>query len=154
MAMLTVMKGLPIAYQKDMQEDKELIFDSFENILLCLQVTNDIIKKLKVNKENMLKALNRGYPNATDLADYLVKKLNIPFREAHKITGSIVKKAEELELNLDDLPLEIMQKYCNKIENDVYESINVKNSLNGRKSYGGTATDNVKCMIEYYKSIG
>ena len=148
-AMLTIMKGLPIAYQKDMQEDKELIFDSFENMLLSLQVTSDIIKKLKVNEENMLKALNKGYPNATDLADYLVKKLNIPFRDAHKITGNIVKKAEELELNLDELPLKTMQEYCDKIESDVYDSINIRNSLNSRKSYGGTA--NVKDMIRYYK---
>ena len=153
MAVLTIMKGLPIAYQKDMQEDKELIFDSFENILLCLQVTSDIIKKLKVNKGKMLQALNNGYPNATDLADYLVKKLNIPFREAHKITGNIVKKAEELNVSLDNLPLNIMQEYCNKIEEDIYKFINIENSLNNRKSYGGTAINNIKEMIKYYKEF-
>lgn len=150
--LLTVMKGLPIAYQKDMQEDKEFIFDSFENIVLCLQVVNNIIKDIKTNKERMKKALNKGFPNATDLADYLVKKLNIPFRESHKITGNIVKKAEELKLNLEDLPLDIMKEYCNLIDEDVYNFINIENSLNSRKSYGGTASENVKEMIKYYRS--
>lgn len=150
--LLTVMKGLPIAYQKDMQEDKEFIFDSFENIVLCLQVVNNIIKDIKTNKERMKEALNKGFPNATDLADYLVKKLNIPFRESHKITGNIVKKAEELKLNLEDLPLNIMKEYCNLIDEDIYNFINIENSLNSRKSYGGTASENVKEMIKYYKS--
>lgn len=150
--LLTVMKGLPIAYQKDMQEDKEFIFDSFENIVLCLQVVNNIIKDIKTNKERMKEALNKGFPNATDLADYLVKKLNIPFRESHKITGNIVKKAEELKLNLEDLPLDIMKEYCNLINEDVYNFINIENSLNSRKSYGGTASENVKEMIKYYRS--
>lgn len=150
--LLTVMKGLPIAYQKDMQEDKEFIFDSFENIVLCLQVVNNIIKDIKTNKERMKEALNKGFPNATDLADYLVKKLNIPFRESHKITGNIVKKAEELKLNLEDLPLDIMKEYCNLIDEDVYNFINIENSLNSRKSYGGTASENVKEMIKYYRS--
>lgn len=150
--LLTVMKGLPIAYQKDMQEDKEFIFDSFENIVLCLQVVNNIIKDIKTNKERMKEALNKAFPNATDLADYLVKKLNIPFRESHKITGNIVKKAEELKLNLEDLPLYIMKEYCNLIDEDVYNFINIENSLNSRKSYGGTASENVKEMIKYYRS--
>ena len=149
---LTVMKGLPIAYQKDMQEDKEFIFDSFENIVLCLQVVNNIIKDIKTNKERMKEALNKGFPNATDLADYLVKKLNIPFRESHKITGNIVKKAEELKLNLEDLSLDIMKEYCNLIDEDVYNFINIENSLNSRKSYGGTASENVKEMIKYYRT--
>lgn len=100
----------------------------------------------------MKEALNKGFPNATDLADYLVKKLNIPFRESHKITGNIVKKAEELKLNLEDLPLDIMKEYCNLIDEDVYNFINIKNSLNSRKSYGGTASENVKEMIKYYRS--
>ncbi len=150
--LLTVMKGLPIAYQKDMQEDKEFIFDSFENIVLCLQVVNNIIKDIKTNKERMKEALNKGFPNATDLADYLVKKLNIPFRESHKITGNIVKKAEELKSNLEDLSLDIMKEYCNLIDEDVYNFINIENSLNSRKSYGGTASENVKEMIKYYRS--
>lgn len=152
MSLLTTMKGLPIAYQKDMQEDKEPIFDSFENIVLCIQVLTDMIKGIIANKENMKKALNKGFPNATDLADYLVKQLNIPFREAHSITGNIVKKAEELNISLEEVPLNIMQEYCKDIKNDVFDYINIENSLNSRTSFGGTASQNVLNMIKYYKN--
>lgn len=151
MTILTIMKGLPIAYQKDMQEDKEPLFDSFENITLCVQTMTEIVKGISVNKDRMNKVLNSGFPNATDLADYLVKKLNIPFREAHHITGNIVKKAEESNLSLEDVPLHIMQEVCKDINNDVYDYIKMEISLNSRKSYGGTAPENVKNMIIYYK---
>lgn len=150
-ALLVVMKGLPLAYAKDMQEDKEPVFDSVENILLCIQATTDIIKGLVVNKENMLKALNSGFPNATDLADYLVKELNIPFREAHHITGTIVKIAEDKGLALEELSLKDMQKVCKNIKQNVFEFIKMENSLNSRKSYGGTAPVRVKEAIKEAK---
>lgn len=150
-ALLVVMKGLPLAYAKDMQEDKEPVFDSVENIVLCIQATTDIIKGLVVNKENMLKALNSGFPNATDLADYLVKELNIPFREAHHITGTIVKIAEDKGLALEELSLKDMQKVCKNIKQNVFEFIKMENSLNSRKSYGGTAPVRVKEAIKEAK---
>lgn len=152
MALLTTMKALPIAYQKDMQEDKEPVFDSFENITLCIQAMTDIVKGITANREKMRKVLNSGFPNATDLADYLVKKLNIPFRDAHHITGNIVKKAEELDVKLEDVPLEIMQQFCKDIQDDVFDSIKMEVSLNSRKSFGGTAPENVKKAVEYYKN--
>ena len=152
MGILTIMKGLPIAYQKDMQEDKEGMFDSFENIVLCIQSTTEMVKKVVANKDKMKLALNKGYPNATDLADYLVKKLNIPFRDAHHITGSIVKKAESLNLGLEELDLKIMQEFCKDIEQDIFEFINIENSLNARTSFGGTAVNNIKNIINYYKN--
>ena len=152
-SLLVVMKGLPLAYQKDMQEDKEPVFDSVENITLCIQATSDIIKGMVTNKENMLKTLNFGFPNATDLADYLVKELNIPFREAHHITGTIVKLAEEKELALEKLDLRDMQTVCKDIKSNVFEFINMKNSLNSRKSYGGTAPECVKKAILEAKEI-
>ena len=150
-ALLVVMKGLPLAYAKDMQEDKEPVFDSVENIILCIQATTDIIKGLVVNKDNMLKALNSGFPNATDLADYLVKELNIPFREAHHITGTIVKIAEDKGLALEELSLKDMQKVCENIKQNVFEFIKMDNSLNSRKSYGGTAPVRVKEAIKEAK---
>ena len=150
-ALLVVMKGLPLAYAKDMQEDKEPVFDSVENIVLCIQATTDIIKGLVVNKENMLKALNSGFPNATDLADYLVKELNIPFREAHHITGTIVKISENKGLALEELSLKDMQKVCKNIKQNVFEFIKMENSLNSRKSYGGTTPVRVKEAIKEAK---
>jgi argininosuccinate lyase len=148
---LTVMKGLPIAYQKDMQEDKEPLFDAVENINLCIQVMTNIVKGIAAKKENMKMALARGYPNATDLADYLVKKLNIPFREAHHIVGSIVKEAEKNDMQLENVPLKTMQKFCKDIKADVYDYIKIEISLNSRNSYGGTAAKNVLEMIKFYK---
>ena len=152
-ALLVVMKGLPLAYQKDMQEDKEPVFDSVENIILCLQATDDIIKGLEVNKNNMFKALGQGFPNATDLADYLVKNLNIPFREAHSISGQLVKKAEDKNIGLEELSLEEMQSVCKNIKSDVYEAIKLENSLYSRKSYGGTSPDVIKNAIAEAKQI-
>lgn len=150
-ALLVVMKGLPLAYAKDMQEDKEPLFDSVENIILCIQATTDIIKGIVVNKENMLKALNQGFPNATDLADYLVKELNIPFRDAHHITGNIVKLAEDNGLALENMALKDMQSVCKDIKENVFEFIKMENSLNSRKSFGGTAPERVKEAIKEAK---
>lgn len=153
-ALLVVMKGLPLAYAKDMQEDKEPVFDTLENVVLCIQATTDMIKGLEVNEQNMLKALNQGFPNATDLADYLVKELNIPFREAHHITGNIVKLCEDKKLTLEELPLEDMQTICNDIKINVFEYIKIENSLNSRKSYSGTAPERVKeAVIEARKNL-
>ncbi len=152
-ALLVVLKGLPLAYEKDLQEDKEPVFDSVENIILCIQSTIDIIKGIEVNKNNMLRALNNGFPNATDLADYLVKKLNIPFREAHKVTGTLVKLAEDKNISLEELSLKDMKTVCKDINKDVFEHIKIENSLNSRKSYGGTAPECVKQAIKEAKDI-
>ena len=105
-----------------------------------------------LNRDRVKQALGKGYPNATDLADYLVKKLKIPFREAHHITGEIVKKAESLSVDLEHLELKHMKEICKDIENDVYDYINLETSLNSRKSFGGTAVENVKKMIDMYKN--
>jgi argininosuccinate lyase len=152
-SLLVIMKGLPLTYAKDMQEDKEPVFDAVENIVLCIQVTADIIKGITINEYNMIKALNKGFPNATDLADYLVKKLGLPFREAHHITGEIVKIAEDKEVSLENLDLKTMQTVFNGIDGDVFEAINIKNSLNSRKSYGGTAPECVAREIKEGKNI-
>ena len=152
-ALLVVMKGLPLAYQKDMQEDKEPVFDSVENIILCIQAMDDMVAGLEINEGNMLKSLNQGFPNATDLADYLVKKLNVPFREAHSISGQLVKMAEDKNIGLEELTLEEMQSVYKDIGADVYDVIKLENSLYSRKSYGGTSPDAVLNAIKEAKQI-
>ena len=142
--LLTVMKGLPLAYSKDMQEDKECVFDACDTLTLGLKVMTAVIERLAVNGENMRKALENGFPTATDLADWLVKKAGVAVRQAHHITGQIVKFAEKNGLRLADVPLAEMQKICPQITQDVYSVLDVYHSLNARKSYGGTAPDQLR----------
>lgn len=142
--LLTVMKGLPLAYSKDMQEDKECVFDACDTLTLGLKVMTAVIEGLAVNGENMRKALENGFPTATDLADWLVKKAGVAFRQAHHITWQIVKFAEKNGLRLADVPLAEMQKICPQITQDVYSVLDVYHSLNARKSYGGTAPDQLR----------
>lgn len=146
--LLTVMKGLPLAYSKDMQEDKECLFDACDTLVLALKVMTAVVEGLTVRAENMRQALEKGFPTATDLADWLVKKAGIPFREAHHITGQIVKYAEQNELRLTDVPLTQMRKICPQITKDVYAVLDVYASLNARKSYGGTAPEQLRQRLE------
>ncbi len=144
--LLTVMKGLPLTYSKDMQEDKEPVFDASHTLKLCLTAMKGMILDMQANRDNMRKSADTGYSTATDIADFLVRVLNIPFRKAHHITGSIVKIAEEKGSHLSDLTLEEMQKIEPKITADIFNVLSVESSVNSRKSYGGTATQNVKAM--------
>lgn len=146
-ALLTTMKGLTLTYSKDMQEDKEPLFDVVENSKLCLRAMAGMIADLKVNREPMLKMAQSGYSTATDLADWLVKNLKIPFRQAHHITGSIVKIAETKNLELRDLKLSEMQKIEPKISAKIFEVLTVENSVSSRNSIGGTAPAEVKKQI-------
>lgn len=143
MGLLTVMKGLPLAYSKDMQEDKESVFDTYDTVTLGVRVMTNMIKGLEVYPDKMRKALENGYPTATDLADWLVKQAGLPFREAHHMTGEIVKYAERHGIGLADIPLEEMQKICPAIKEDVYPVLDVVSSMKSRKSYGGTAPEQV-----------
>lgn len=144
MTLLTVMKGLPLAYSKDMQEDKECLFDACDTLVLGLKVMTAMIDGLTIRADNMRKALENGFPTATDLADWLVKKAGIPFRQAHHMTGQIVKFAEQNDLRLADVPLTEMQKICPQITQDVYAVLSAEASLNARQSYGGTAPDQLR----------
>ncbi len=135
----TLLKGLPLAYSKDLQEDKEPVFDSSKNIKNCLLNMIGIIKSLKVNKNKMLKALQKGFPTATDLADYLVTYLNIPFRDAHKITGKIILLAEKKNCSLDELSLEDLRSIEPKIDNNIMKSISISSSILKKSSFGGTS---------------
>ena len=150
-AMLTIMKGLPLAYSKDMQDDKQTTFEAFDSLDLSLQAMTGMIESLSFNQENLMQAAAGGYSTATDLADWLVRELNIPFREAHHITGASVKAAEEAGLQLWDLPLKILQDIEPRITKDVYDVLSVEASVASRKSYGGTAPDRVREQIALWK---
>lgn len=148
MGLLTVMKGLPLAYNKDTQEDKEGVFDSVENVSICLKILNEALKSLKINEQNMLKACKIGHLSATDLADFLVSKNNIPFRQAHFITGKIVAKAESLGVDLSELKYEDICLVDNQISEEVMEYLPLLHSMNARTSHGGTAQINTKKQIK------
>ncbi len=142
-ALVIVMKGLPLAYSKDMQEDKEPALDAFKSLRLALAAMTGMISDLEPVPEVMRAAAGRGFSTATDLADWLVRELKMPFREAHHVTGSIVREAEKRGVDLEKLPLSAMQAVEPRISNDVYSVLSVENSVKSRKSYGGTAPQNV-----------
>ncbi len=150
MALLTTLKGLPLAYNKDMQEDKEGVFDAVDTVKMCLDVFAPMLATMSVNEKNMLSAAQKGFINATDLADYLVKK-GLPFRSAYKISGSIVADCIANGGVLETLSIDEYKKYCELIEQDVYEEISLKTCVNKRISEGGTSPDSVRKQIEYLK---
>lgn len=149
--LLTVMKGLSLTYSKDMQEDKEPVFDAVNSISLCIAAMTGMVIDMKIHKDNMLMAANKGFSTATDLADWLVKKLNIPFRTSHHITGKAVKLAEEKGCKLDELSLSDLQTIEPEITNDVFSVLSVENSVNSRTSHGGTAPSMVKKALKEAK---
>ena len=146
-AMLTTMKGLPLSYYKDMQEDKKLVFDSYDTLLQSIAVANELIKNLKPNKQRMLTLANEGYTTSTDFADYLVQNKNLSFREGYKISAKLVSYAEKKRKKLNELDLSEIQKIKKDLDKNVMKIFDVKNSVNSKSSYGGTATKNIKKMI-------
>ena len=146
-ALLTMMKGLPLAYNKDMQEDKEPIFDSIENIIPCIDILDKMLETLTVNKKIMAKKAEEGYINATDVADYLTKK-GLPFREAYKITGSIVKYAIDKKKTLNELTLDEYNTFSDIFTNDIYDAINIHNCVESRNIYGGPSKEAVSLQIK------
>ena len=147
MGLLTMLKGLPLAYNKDMQEDKEAIFDACDTTRDCLQITTTVLQNLTIRKEKMRKAAVQGYLNATELADYLSKK-GVSFRSAHEITGKIVLRAIENNVELNDLALRDMQKYSPKIEQDVYDALSLEQTLKTKNVTGGTAHEQVEKALQ------
>ena len=145
--LLVMMKGIPLAYNKDMQEDKEAIFDSVDNLKLCLTTFIPMLETMTLYKDNMRKAAAKGFINATDCADYLVKK-GMPFRTAYKITGGLVAHCIELGTTLEELPLDDYQKQSDLFTDDVYEAISLDTCVRERKSFGGPAPESVKKQIE------
>lgn len=149
--LLVMMKGIPLAYNKDMQEDKEAIFDAIDTAKLCLETVTPMLATMRINKENMRNTAARGFINATDCADYLVKK-GMPFRDAYKITGTLVALCIEKNLTLEELPIEEYKKLCGTFEEDVYEAIKLETCVNMRKAEGGPAPESVKRQIEFIRN--
>ena len=149
--LLIMMKGLPLAYNKDMQEDKEAIFDAIDTVKLSISAFIPMIETMTIFPENMREAAAKGFINATDCADYLVKK-GTPFRDAYKITGEIVRLCIENNLTLETLPIEKYKEFSSKFEEDIFEAINLETCVMQRKVEGGPAPETVKAQIEYIRN--
>ena len=150
--LLTVMKGLPLAYNKDTQEDKEGVFDAVETAEISLEILKEAIKTMQVKADNMEHACAIGHLSATDLADYLVEKCGIPFREAHFITGRAVAKGEELGVDLSKMDFKYLKEIDERINEDVMEYLGLRHSMNARTSQGGTASERTKEQLDYFKN--
>ena len=148
MALLTTLKGLPLAYNKDMQEDKECVFDAMDTVKACLKVAAPMIRTMTVHEDNMLSAAQKGFINATDLADYLVKK-GLPFRSAYKIAGQIVAKCMADGQVLETLPLESYQAFSPLFEEDLYSCIDLRACVEKRVSQGGTSLRSVEMQLSW-----
>ncbi|WP_281858813.1 argininosuccinate lyase [Litoreibacter halocynthiae] len=150
-ALMIVMKGLPLTYSKDMQEDKEMTFDAADSLMLALAAMTGMVADMTANQPELEKAAASGFSTATDLADWLVRTLDMPFREAHHVTGALVKLAEDKGCDLPDLSLADMTGVHAKITKDVFDVLGVHNSVASRTSYGGTAPDNVRAQVALWK---
>ena len=150
MALLTTLKGLPLAYNKDMQEDKEAVFDAVDTVQMCLKVFTGMVATMTANEANMKRAAQKGFINATDLADYLVKK-GLPFRSAYKISGSLVAQCIRENTVLEELPLDTYKAYSDLFEADLYEAIDLMTCVETRISVGGTSVASVEAQIQYVK---
>ena len=152
MGILTTMKALPLAYNKDMQEDKEGIFDSIDNIKLCIEIFYSMLNTVTVNKEKIFDSMKYGFLNATDVADYLAKH-GVPFRQAHKIVGEIVSYCENKKIAIEDMTLSEFQNFSEIFREDIQNEITIENCVNKRNSFGGTSIQNVKMQIKNAKSF-
>ena len=152
MALLTTLKGLPLAYNKDMQEDKEAVFDALDTVKMCLDVFAPMVETMRPRPENMLRAAQAGFINATDLADYLTKK-GLPFRTAYKLVGQLVAHCIENHTVLEELPLAVYQSFSEAFDEDLYREIDLKTCVEKRVSAGGTGPESVKRQIEYIEKF-
>ena len=152
MALLTTLKGLPLAYNKDMQEDKEAVFDAVDTVQMCLKVFTGMVATMTANEQNMKRAAQRGFINATDLADYLVKK-GLPFRSAYKISGSLVALCIQQNTVLEELPLDTYKTYSDLFEEDLYTAIDLVTCVETRISVGGPSVADVEAQIQYVKEV-
>lgn len=149
-SILTNLKGLPLSYNRDLQEDKEPLFSALETSLDCVRIFTKNLDSIEFNSKHIMKGLNIGFLTATDLADYLAKK-NVPFRKAHHITGNIVAYCEKENIDLNSLTLAEFRKFSKFIEKDIFNFLSIEKSVSSKKSYGGTSSANVKKMIINYK---
>ena len=150
-SMLTILKGLPLSYFKDLQEDKKIVFDSFDKLKQCILISNEVLNNYTVNKKRMYQLCNIGYLTSTDLADYIVRELNYPFRKAYNITANLVNYCEKNKKSFQDLRIEDIKKIEPKLNENVLNIFDLNNSVKSKKSFGGTSFDNIKKMIKIYK---
>ena len=148
-SILNIIKGLPLSYSKDLQDDKSLVFNSFDNLILCLKVINEIISKSNFNKTRMKEVVDKSDSTATDLANWLVKNLNYSFRDAYKITGKIIVYCQKNKLNIESISLKELQKFDKKISIEAMNVLSSSNSVNSKSSFGGTSPKNTKKMIKF-----
>ena len=151
-SMLTILKGLPLSYFKDLQDDKKIVFNTFDGLIDSIKVLNEVLKNFSVNKSEMLKLANKGHITATDLADYLVKHNNYPFRKSYEIVSEIVNYCDKNKKILSDLSFEELKNIEPNINKDVLKVFDLKYSINSKKSFGGTSFENIKKMIKKYKN--
>ena len=149
--LLMTMKGLPLAYNKDTQEDKEPVFDAYDQICLCIMAMTGMVQGFEAKPENLRKAAEQGYSTATDLADWLVQHLDMPFRDAHHLTGQVVRFAEEKEKRLDELTLAELTEIDDRFDESVFSVLSVDSSVMSRMSFGGTSPEQVKKQLAYWK---
>ncbi|MGI9165251.1 MAG: argininosuccinate lyase [Pyrinomonadaceae bacterium] len=151
-SLLTMLKGLPLTYNKDMQEDKEAVFDTFETVCSCLEVTATVLRNVRVNEERMREAASKGYMNATELADYLARK-GMPFREAHEIVGRMVVRALKRGIELQELGLSELRSFSQLIEEDIYKTLSLEETLKAKSQLGGTAPNQVANALELARGV-
>ncbi len=151
-SILTIMKGLPMSYFKDLQDDKALVFDGYDTLKDSLIMSYELIENLKVSKERMYKMANQGFTTATDFADYLVKEKKLSFRESYNISSLLVNFAEKKNKTLDQISLEELKKFHKDLDKNILKIFDVTHSMNSKNSYGGTSTNNIKKMIKKYKN--
>ena len=152
-SMLTILKGLPLSYFKDLQDDKEIVFRSYDSLSTCILLLDEVLKNIKPKKDKMISLAKKGFITSTDLADYLVKNYKINFRLAYKITAKIVNYAEKNNKKLDELNLDELKKFYSKIDNKIFKILSLENSINSKKSFGGTSFNNIKKMIKKYYRV-
>jgi argininosuccinate lyase len=152
-ALMMVMKGLPLAYSKDMQEDKEQVFDAADNWMLALAAMEGMVKDMSANRAELEASASSGFSTATDLADWLVRETNLPFRDAHHVTGALVALAEKKGCDLPDLSLAEMQAVHGNIDQSIYDVLGVHNSVASRMSYGGTAPARVREQVARWQEL-
>ena len=150
-SMMTILKGLPLSYFKDLQDDKEIVFNSYDMLKNSIFVLNEVLKNFIVNKKKMLELTENGFLTATDLADYIVRELKYPFRKAYQITAKIVNYCEKKNKKLNELNIDEIKKIESKLDERVLKVFNIRNSINSKKSFGGTSFENIKKMINKYK---
>ena len=153
LSMLTILKGLPLSYFKDLQDDKKKVFDTYDRLKSSIMITNEILNNFKVNKKKMLQLSEKGHITATDLADYIVRELNYPFRKAYHIVAKLVNFCDQKNKNLNNLKINEIKKIEPKLDKNVLKIFDLENSIKSKKSFGGTSFENIKKMIKNYSKM-